>query len=923
MAKKNGQQLTENQLKALESTHVLATKLYVPPARANTIARPTLVEKLLSGVEHPGSFILVSGPAGFGKTTLLSEFVARCQQPTAWVSLDEGDNDPTRFCTYLITACQSILEDIGDSALELSASAQQLPDDTIPTLLINELAAQDRSIALVLDDYHEIQNPSIHAGMLFLLEHLPHNLHIIVSTRIDPPWPLVRYRARNQLIEIRAQDLRFSVEEAAEFLNHTMGLDLPTEDVAALEARTEGWIAGLQLAALSIMGRSDTAAFIQAFTGSHVYVAEYLTEEILQRQPDDVQLFLLQTSILDRMNAGLCEAVTDCPDGQAILNDLHRANIFIVPLDDEGQWFRYHHLFADLLQAHLLQALPEDAIAALHMRASAWYEKNGFTVEAINHALAAKDYESVASLVESVARNMIFTGRVNVLRAWLEAIPDETFHAHPRLGFYLFWIDLLQVKADLSDQAIQEKEGLLRTLPSSPENDRLRGELMAVVCRTMVLTGRTSRGIRLAQDALGYLAEEDLASRARANSALAIGYGLEGLAEDAAMAYRDCLAQALTAGDYRLAAHTRMAMGLIECHYGQLRAAAHTFQSIIDMGIQAGAPPAKKMGPRQEFFPAGQGYIGLANVHLERNDLQTAEGFLKQGMELCRRGGLDGIFLGRVFLSRLRQAQGDLDQALEEIRLAKQAFQRADDFNIAARQIEIRLAQGDIDGAVRWAAPLMAMLDDSVQLPLLFAEIVEALLIRVFLAQGEIGKVLQWLDRLQDTAEQGGRDRRLIEVHLLRALAEQKRQSGTIFHEAIGHLVRALELAEPEGFVLLFLEEGPALIPLLNAVVGHWAASDRVKKYARRLLSAFAEMGKPAAPHPPVEADGLVELLTPREMEVLQLVAAGDSNQAIADTLFITVRTVKKHISNILGKLEVDNRTQAALRARELGLVSD
>lgn len=348
---------------------LLSTKLYIPPVRADAVSRPRLIERLFTGVGRPGCFVLLSGPAGAGKTTLLSEFAAQLTRPVAWLSLDEGDNDPIRFWTYLIAACQSAMPGLGESALELLRTAQPLPADTIPTLLINHLTSQDDSIILALDDYHALQDPSIHAGLEFLLDHLPPNLNIVVSTRTDPPWPLARYRARNQLIEIRAQDLRFGTKEMAEFFSRTMGLDLPREHLAALEERTEGWAGGLQLAALSMQGRTDMDAFVRDFTGSHVYIAEYLLDEVLQRQPLDVQTFLLHTSILERLSAGLCEAVTDCQDGQRKLMSLHQANVFIVPLDDEDRWFRYHHLFRDLLQARLLRAETTDAMAALHRRA--------------------------------------------------------------------------------------------------------------------------------------------------------------------------------------------------------------------------------------------------------------------------------------------------------------------------------------------------------------------------------------------------------------------------------------------------------------------------------------------------------------------------------------------------------------------------
>ena len=906
------------------SVSVLSTKLYIPPARANVIERPRLTKKLLSGVDRPSSFALLSGPAGFGKTTLLSNFVTRLKRPTAWVSLDEGDNDYSQFWTYLITACQSVLNGVGATALELFSPPQPLPDETVPTILINDFVTHPKSVVLVLDDYHEIKNPSIHASLLFLLDHLPDNLYIVVSTRIDPPWPLARYRARNQLIEVRAQDLRFSVEEAAEFLNRTMNLDLSAENVAALEERTEGWIAGLQLAALSMQGREDVAAFVKAFTGSHIYVAEYLVEEVLQRQSEGIQTFLLQTSLLKRMNAGLCEAVTGCQDGQVILQALHRENIFVIPLDNEGNWFRYHHLFADLLNARLRQSASAEEIAALQLCAAEWYERNGFALEAVNSALAAEDFERAVELVKESTRDLIFTGQLNILGNWLEVFPKSTFDAHPDLVFYQFWIDILQNKADLSAKAIQEKEDLLKSLPSSPENDRLKGELMAVICRAIALSGRTLEGIRLGQDALTYLPADNLASRARVNSALATAHDLEGRAEIAESLYQESFTQAIAAGEYRLAAHTLMVKGLIQIHYGHLHEAAKTYQRIVDM---VPADPIRgdstsNVKSNKVFLPAGQGYIGLGCIYLEWNDLDTAENYLQRGMDLCRQGGLDGIFIGKVRMSRLRQARGDLAGALDEIQMSQQ-IPRADTFNLVTRQIQIALAEGNVDQAKRLAKPLIDMLSgaSAPKPPIVFLEIIQSIIARVYLANGEIEKALQVVGELNASTEPGGRLGRLIEVHLLRALAYLKQSGGRLSPNSIQSLERALELGEPQGYALLFLEEGPESIPLLNAVANGRSTPDRVKKYARTLLNAFDRIGKSETHRSTIGSTDLVEQLTPREMEVLKLLASGDSNQTIADKLVITVRTVKKHTGNIYGKLGASSRIQAVAQAHELGLL--
>ncbi|MGD8752661.1 MAG: LuxR C-terminal-related transcriptional regulator, partial [Anaerolineales bacterium] len=781
------------------------------------------------------------------------------------------------------------------------------------------------NFTLVLDDYHVITNQRTNEFIAFMVDHLPPRMHLIIASRMDPPLPLARYRARNQLFEIRAQDLRFSIEEAAEFLNSTMSLNLSIEDVVALEERTEGWVAGLQLAGLSMQGRQDIPEFIKAFTGSHLYVAEYLVEEILKQQPEEIQSFLLQTSILERLNAGLCEAVSGCSDGQATLTALHRTNAFVIPLDHEDRWFRYHHLFADLLRSRLPQILPMEVISELHRRASVWYEHNSFSLEAINHALAAEDYERVADLVKRSAPALIFSGQIKTLRDWLEALPQVSFQAYPQLTFYQFWIDVLQNRADLSKQAIQEKEDLLKELSSTPDNDWLRGELMAVVCRAVALSGRTSEGIRLAQEALAYLPTDGLAARARALSALAAAHDLEGRSDEAESAYQESISQAVAVGDFRLAAHTLMVRGLIQIHYGQLHRATKTFQTIVDM---ASADPnwvnsAKNVKSNKVFLPAGQGYIGLGCIHLEWNDLDVAEDYLERGMDLCRKGGLDGIFIAKVRMSRLRQAKGDLTGALEEIQIPQQ-IQRVDNFNLVTRQIQIALAEEDVNHAKRLAAPLVELLErdpDSIRMPLLFFEILEAIIARVYLAQGEIKKALQLLDKLEATAEPGERSERLIEAHLLRALAYQKLNEGKLTSEAIESIEQALDLSEPEGYTLLFLEEGSALIPLLDAVVNHQTVPGRIKNYAFKLLEAFGDTGELAAPHTPGEAPGLVEPLTPREMEVLQLIASGDSNKTIADKLVITVRTVKKHNSNIYGKLNVSSRVQAVARARQLGLL--
>jgi LuxR family maltose regulon positive regulatory protein len=896
----------------------LHTKLFVPPERPNLISRPKLIEQLYQGLQPGRKLVLISAPAGSGKTTLLSQFVGRSERLVAWLALDRADNDQNRFWRYVIAALQSVVEGMGQSALELLDAPQPTPESTVPIRLINDIAQNEQELLLVLDDYHVIHDPSIHESIAYFLDYLPDNLLLVIATRADPPWSLARYRARNQLIEIRARDLRFNHWETAEFLGKTMSLDLSVEDVTALETRTEGWVAGLQLAAIAIQSLvaplkyGRVSGFIEAFSGSNLFVAEYLLDEVLAHQEEDLRMFLLQTSILERMNAELCDAVTGGRDGLSMLAALNKANLFTIPLDLEGRWVRYHHLFADLLQARAEQELRLPTITSLHQRAATWYKQNGYIVEAVSHLLAAQAYEQVAALVEQEARSLIFTGQMNTLNGWLADLPEEILQVHPRLQIYRLWIDLMQEKVALSAQALEEKENMLRALPPSPENEQLRVELLAILCRFVAFSGNSARAIRLAEEALQRLPEGDKALRARAYSALAVAYWIDGHAEKARQAYDQCMRLARPSGYYSLAAHATMMMAMSQTDYGQLHDAAATFQSIIDMGGPVG---------QEMLSPAGQGYIGLAGIHLEWNALETAEALLQQGMALCRRGGLAGLSFGHTIKARLRQAQGDFQGAAAEIeRLGHTGV----DPSGTSRQILLMVAMGDLDQASRLASPWIKLLEGSnvgPQPPLLILEIIKVTLAQLYLARGELAQAEKLLDDVQATAGPDGRLGRLIEVHLLRAVLYQQGNRDDGKGIAIKSLEQALKLARPQGYTLLFLEQSPAVLPLLQVMRSRKGVSAEVRKYAQQLAEAARAAGTLSTPAPPNEGVDLVEPLTPREMEVLQLVAMGDTNQVIAETLFISVRTVKKHITNILGKLGVSNRTQAVVRAREVGLI--
>jgi LuxR family maltose regulon positive regulatory protein len=547
-------------------------------------------------------------------------------------------------------------------------------------------------------------------------------------------------------------------------------------------------------------------------------------------------------------------------------------------------------------------------------RAADWYERNGFMLEAIHHALAARDAERAASLVDQAGQSMLFTDQYTLLKNWLEALPNEAFQTHPRLEIYRVLIDLSLGKLDMFEETLREKEKLIRALAPSPENDRLRREAM-VYLSAFYAHQNTSRAIEIAEEALAEISEGDLKLRASLFSTLYRAYGMEGDIEKSAPAYRECLRLAQATGQYGMVSNTTMVRAFDLCQYGQLDEAARYCQLIIEAGNQV---------KQKVFYAAGPSYIGLGGIHLERNELNEAEEYLKTGLELCQQGARYGLYTGYIQKARLHQAKGELEEAIKTLHVLEQTIQRMD-FTLAAQQVASRLAIGDVEGASSLTTPLLEILGESYyaqKLPRIAEEAFKLSLARIYIAQGELEKAVQLLDEIQATVEPGMRFGRLMEVYLLRARCVQKQEGENFSANAISYLERALELGEPAGFATLFLEEGPTLIPLLKAALAHQAASDRIKKYAGKLLEAFDQVNKRTIPQPINEAKELVEQLTLREREVLGLLAAGDSNQAIADKLFITVRTVKKHTSNIYGKLNVESRTQAAARARELGLLA-
>jgi len=904
---------------------LLTTKLSVPRTRAPILPRPRLLARLDDGAR--AALTLVCAPAGYGKTTLLVEWSRRGDWPPAWVSLDAHDNDAGRFWGYVCTALERLQPGVGAEALALLRSPQPPPIESILTVLINGLATLPRAGVLVLDDYHLIEDHAIHAALAFLLAHLPPRLRLVIAGRADPPLPLARLRVRGQLTEVRAADLRCTPEETAAFLRDVMGLALAAGDVAALEERTEGWIAALQLAALSVRGRADGPAFVAAFTGSHRHVVDYLADEVLARQPDDTHTFLLRTAILDRLCGALCDAVTGRGDGLAMLESLERANLLLVPLDDERRWYRYHHLFADVLRQRLRRADPT-GVPELHRRAAAWYERECWVTEAIGHALAAGDTAWAVRLAEEHVETAVLRSEIAAVRHWLALLSGDVVQPRPRLCIAaavvaLVGHDLEAVEPWLRDAAraldMGDGDEASAALGPSYEVGKPAEGLFAdlplaiVVIRGTLarLRGDAARAIAFARQALarapdtGYL-------RGVAAWDLGLAYWMRGDLAAADRALGELGARVTPAGPVEALYAPLLNLyyqGRVQIAQGRLPAAAATYRRAQHLGAPEGRP----------LLPAaGWAEVGLGEVLREWDDLDGATRHLRAGLDLgARVGDAAPLAQGYVALARVRQAQGDAAGALDAIETARQLAPDADVihlFNpVEAQRARLWLLQGDVAAAARWVRERGLREDDALSYA---REAAHVVLARVLLAQGAPRDARALLDRLCMQAEAGGRMGSAIETLALRALAEAA--CGDLA-AALATLGRALALAEPEGYLRLFVDEGPAMAVLLRRA----AAEGLSPAYARRLLAAAASPGSPAPASStrPAMAHSLPEPLTPREREVLELLAAGARNGEIAARLYVTLNTVKKHVGHIFGKLGVGNRTEAVARARALGLI--
>lgn len=934
------------------STLVLTTKLFIPPPRPNAVLRARLIAQLNDGLHR--RLTLISAPAGFGKTSLAASWlrplaVRREHAPSspphprfkvAWLSLDEADADPARFLIYLVAALQTVAPAVGADILALLHSAQPPPIDALLPLLLNQIAALPQPAILVLDDYHVLGAGPIDQALAFLVEHLPPQLHLVVITREDPPLPLARLRARGHVTELRTADLRFTRPEAAAFLTEVMGLSLAGPDIDALEARTEGWVAGLQLAALSLQSHQSASDFIGAFAGDHRSVLEYLVDEVLNRQPDAIRSFLLQTAILDRLHGPLCDAVTGHEHSSARLEALHRGNFFVVPLDDRRQWYRYHRLFADVLAAQLMAEQPGQ-VAALHQRASAWYERNGSPTEAIRHALAARDYPRAADLLELAAPALHQQRQETTALGWYRALPDELLRCRPVLS--VGYAGTLLACGDLGGVAdrLRDAERWLDPAAGGPGDAQARPATMVVrneatfrrlpsaiaVYRAAyaLALGDLAASAGYAGQAVSLIGDDDHLWRGAATGLLGLASWASGDLDTAYRTFADGLTRLRIAGNLADAIGGSIALADIRVAQGRLDEAMRIYEGGLQLAADHGAPQMRGTADM---------YVGLSELARERGDLPGAMRHLLRSQEQGEQTGFpQHPYRWRVALARLREALGERDDALDLLREAERRY--VGDFfpnvrPVAAWKARVWVGQGRLGDALAWAREGGLSAYDELSYLREFEHITLA---RVLLARsrrdpadGSLHEAVGLLERLLEAAAAGGRMGSAIEILVLLSLAHQI--AGEL-PTALARLARALALAEPEGYVRIFVDEGPAMVALLQAQSAEPGAQrDLLQPYRSRLLAAFERSD--GAPDARGRADvrpalarphASVEPLSGREREVLRLLRSDLDGPEIARELVVSLNTLRTHTRNIYTKLGVSSRRAAVRRAEELGLL--
>jgi LuxR family maltose regulon positive regulatory protein len=911
----------------LSGEQALATvsRLRPPPPRPSLVARPRLLQRLDDALHT--ALTLISAPAGFGKTTLLTEWTLHVQTSAratiAWVSLDSEDDDPVRFWSAITLALTALRTDIGAHARSLLESPQQPPHTVLVHTLLSDLNAIAESVIVVLDDYHLMTSAEVHESLTAFIEHLPSHIHLVLATRADPPLPLARWRVRGRLAELRTADLRFTTEEAAAFLRSTMGLNLSLEVIRALEARTEGWAAALQLAALSIRDRADVEEFIRRFAGSHRVIVDYLAEEVIGRQPDHVQTFLLRTSILERMSAELCQALlaSDAPgtgatDAQAMLDYLERANLFVSPLDEDRRWYRYHHLFAEMLRDRLQRTRP-DLVAELHRRAASWHRHAGFAGAAIDHFLQAGDAASAADVIEAIANTTLWEqGDAQAILRWIAALPDETVLARPRLALDQVWALLASIQFDAAEARAAEIEHLLAQA-DAPTRSLVIGELAAVRSVAARVRGNVPRALECATCALDHLTHIDRSlARAIAVMNLVEAHLMQGSLSSAEQV-GDELRVASLSRNLIVALIGLLSRSGIYRHQGRLADARALLDEALRLLERRGAAERPIVALIQ---------LALADIAYEENRLDEAEYYVHLALRRAERWWNNDILInGTGLLAAIRRARGDEAAAAE---LAEQVEQISLEYRVGwianhvmAGRAERLLRTGDRQSAERWAADCGLSLSDDPQ-PERFYEYL--VLARVALARGEGRAALPLLQRLLDQSEQGRHITRAIDTLKLLALARHQTGDASGARRA---LIQALRLAAPGSLVRTFVDEGESMKWLLAECGASIAPqAQHGDSDARRLLGYIDHLmelfrNAPAGSAAASSVAPLADPLTARELQVLRLLAAGGTDRDIAASLVIAVSTARSHIKRIYAKINVHNRAQAVARARDLGII--
>ena len=879
---------------------VLITKLFVPPPRPQAVPRPRLIERLNAGLHH--KLTVVSAPAGFGKTTLISEWVADRRETVAWVSLDEGERDPSRFLGYLIAAIQTVAPDIGKGLVAALDTPQPPPSESILTSLLNELTLLPAPIVLVLDDYHLVDAKPVDQAVTFLLEHLPSQVHLVITTREDPQLPLSRLRARGQMTELRAADLRFTASEATEFLNPVMGLDLTAADIIALEDRTEGWIAGLQLAAISIQGIADPTAFIESFTGSHRFVMDYLVDEVLHRQPPHVQSFLLRTSILDQLCGPLCDAVLGdhAVSGQETLEYIERSNLFLVPLDSERRWYRYHHLFAELLRQRLRQDTSwptggaDQVVAELHERASAWYEARGLEIKAFQHAAASGNIDRSERLIMGKGIPIYVRGGLTPVLDWLDALPAPVLDARPSLWVMSAVVLSIAGTVTRVEPKLQAAEAALHSKEADPRTQNLVGQIASIRALLGVLSADPHQIDIIIAQSREALDPGTSPVHSAADWKLGLAHLYKGERSTARQVFVETIAASEASGNTHVNILASTCLGRVQELDNQLNLAATTYRRALTL---IGEPPG----------PVGcEAHCGLARIHYEWNDLDAAQHHGQLSLYLARQVELASFVNSELVLARLQLAQGDVTGAIQSLAQTEQSVRERDFMvwmpEVAAVQVLAAIQHGDLDRAENLAL--------TYHLPLSLA--------RVHLGRGDASAARRVLGPLRDQMEAKGWEDDRLRVIILQSLAHHALGEHDTAVQLLGD---ALALAEPEGFIRLFVDEGPPMASLLEI-----ASAQGIRPgFTSRLLAAFPSPATTLDPMPSIVAQApsqsLIEPLSPRELEVLRLIAQGLSNHDISNRLFLALSTVKGHNRVIFSKLDVQRRTEAVARAGELGLL--